>query len=127
MGKSFSKPQRYSKELAVTPYKAAFISNAEQQEKHLYLKEVLISGTSEQGIPKLLVVPELCQNFYNSTENFNEINELKNKINSYEQLISNLKSEKKLLYETKKILEEQISNQSIEILNLQKQLDSSHS
>lgn len=127
MGKSFSKPQRYGKELSIIPYKAAFISNSSQQSKNIYLKEILISGNSEQENPKFLLIPEIYPDFYNYTENFNELNELKNKINSYEQLINNLNSEKNLLYETKKILEQQISKQSMEILSLQKQLESSHS
>lgn len=148
LGKTFTKPTRYQGNYITIPIKASFISNIKQKEEKLYLREILLY---DQPIPELLLIPELYPDFYEPNSNISiqttsnksiesieedtslaeRLNILENKNLSYERQLAEKDSqlkmlikEKNVLGKTKEILENQIAQQGLEILSLQKQLES---
>lgn len=138
-GKTFTKPSRYQGNYNNSAVKAYFITNIKQKEEKLFIREILLYG---QPIPQILLIPELYPDFYDidsnnidtskqaETDYLERISILENKISSYEKQvaekdlqINSLIKEKNLLVQTKKILENQIANQSLELLSLQKQIE----
>ncbi len=151
LGKTFNKPSRYQGNYIANPMKANFITNIKQKEEKLYLREILLCdypipeilliphlypdfynlelNTKVEVIHKASTEPTV-RAMVNDDSFKDQMSILKNKITSYEQKINeqnlqitSLIKEKAVLNKTKEILENQIQQQSIEILSLQNQLD----
>jgi hypothetical protein len=81
-GASFSRPARYRNRFCQGPEKAFFISQPDQSEDGLYLRQVYVDRHSPWDIQ---VVPELYDEFYNAGpkpegNSFDEVERLENEI-----------------------------------------------